>query len=100
MADGVYPVPGLGLPACPWCYRPAPSCFLLAYEVDGRPEFEVMCEVCSQAAGQYGSMRRGGLSRRHILADFGHRGREVAYRRPEQDAEPGAAADPPRAAGG
>ena len=93
MADGVFPVPGLGLAACPWCYRPAPSCYLLAYERDGRAEFEVMCEVCSQAAEQFAAMRRGGLSRHHILADFGHRGREVAYRRPAPDAEPGAAAD-------
>ncbi len=91
--DGVFLVPGLKLAACPWCYRPAASCCLLAYDRDGRTEFEVMCEGCSAAAGQFASMRQGGLSRHHILADFGHRGQEVAYRRPAQNAAPGAATD-------
>lgn len=80
--ERVLPIPGLHLASCPWCYRPAEKCFLLAYDRDGKFEFEVMCQQCSAAAGQFAAMRQNGLSRWEILADFGHRGPEVTFRRP------------------
>jgi hypothetical protein len=94
--EGMYPISGLRLAACPWCYRPAETCCLLAYRRGGRIEFEVMCERCSAAGGQFAAMRQNGLSRWQVLADFGHRGREVAHRRAGQSGEPDAASNHPR----
>ena len=72
--QATYAVPGLHLPACPWCRRSVERFRLFIYERGGMAEFEIVCEDCSEEAGHFACLRRQGVTRKLALADYGFRG--------------------------
>lgn len=74
LPEGVYPIPELRLPTCPWCRRAREQYCLLLYDLNGVGEFEVVCEGCSREWNHFVELRRSGVKRWRALADWGYRG--------------------------
>jgi hypothetical protein len=74
--EGVYPVPDLRLPCCPWCRKESDRYFIVVFESargTAGVQCEPVCERCSVPALHFIAMRKQGLSRKEALRDFGFR---------------------------
>jgi hypothetical protein len=74
--EGVYPLPNVRIPRCPWCRRESDVFLIVLFELPtttGGIQSSVACERCAQAGLEYIRSRKRGLTHKQTLRDFGFR---------------------------